>query len=97
MYTVSQPDVQLVHALEHGNIVIYYDQLAKDDLSTLESWAGLYTGQWSGVVVAPRPGLGGEIVLTAWRKILRQKTFDTASAAMFVDTYRGRGPEHPVR
>jgi len=97
VYNYSPPAIQLVHALEHGNIVIYHDQLADDDLGTLKVWANLYGGRWSGLVVARRPGMGQEVVLTAWRKIMRMKTFDAGAAAVFVDKYRGRGPEHPVR
>jgi hypothetical protein len=37
------------------------------------------------------------VVLTAWRKILKLDTFEPASAAAFVDAYRGRGPENKVR
>ena len=35
--------------------------------------------------------------MTAWRKRLRLKTFDASAAAAFIDAYRGRGPENPVR
>ena len=97
VYSELPPDVELVHALEHGNIVIYYDQLSDEDFAMLESWAGLYGGQWSGLIVARRPGLGAEVVLTAWTKMLRLKTFDASKAAVFIDDYRGRGPEHRVR
>jgi len=97
VYADPRPDVQLVHALEHGNIVIYYDQPADGVFATLESWAGLYPNQWSGIVVTRKPGLGPEVVLTAWRRILRMKVFDAGAAAAFVDAYRGRGPENPVR
>jgi hypothetical protein len=83
--------------LEHGNIVIYYDTPEPEALATLKDWAGLYTGTWDGVVVAPMDGLGGDLVLTAWTKTLRLRSFDAGLAAAFVDAYRGRGPEHPVR
>ena len=42
-------------------------------------------------------GAYGAGVLTAWTKTLRLSSFDAALAAAFVDAYRGRGPEHPVR
>ncbi len=42
-------------------------------------------------------GLGSDLVLTAWTKRLRLASFDAPLAAAFVDAYRGRGPEHPVR
>ncbi|HEX9789657.1 MAG TPA: DUF3105 domain-containing protein [Kiloniellales bacterium] len=96
-YSDPQRPTQIVHALEHGNIVIYYDAPETEVLATLKDWAGLYGGQWDGLVVTPHSGLGKTIVMTAWRKILRLDTFDPAAAAAFIDAYRGRGPEHPVR
>ena len=86
-----------MHAAEHGNIVIYYDTPGDAVRQTLDSWTDLYGAQWSGVVVTPAPGLGAAVVLTAWRKVLRLDPFDAAMAAAFVDAYRGRGPEKPVR
>jgi hypothetical protein len=96
-YRAPQRPGQLVHALEHGNIVIYYDEPGADVLKILKYWSGLYDGKWDGVIVAPIDGLGGDLVLTAWTKTLRLKTFDAALAAAFIDAYRGRGPEHRVR
>jgi hypothetical protein len=96
-YEMAQATSRLVHALEHGNIVIYYDKPGAEVLDTLADWADIYDGNWSGLVIAPHGGLGDTIVLTAWRKILRMKTFDPAPAAAFIDAFRGRGPEHPVR
>jgi hypothetical protein len=96
-YRTPQTPERLVHAVEHGNIVIYYDTPGDAVVETLDSWTGLYGAQWSGIVVAPAPGLGAAVVLTAWRKVLRLDPFDAAVAAAFVDAYRGRGPEKPVR
>ena len=65
--------------------------------ATLEPWTGLFRGQWSGLVAMPRAGLGPAVMLTAWRRSLTLKEFDAAAAAAFIDRFRGRGPEHPVR
>ena len=96
-YTSSQPPTGIVHALEHGNIVIYYDKPGEKALETLKSWAGIYSGQWDGVVVVPKRGIGQTVVLTAWTKQLVLEKFEPAAAAKFVDLYRGRGPENRVR
>ncbi len=96
-YDAPQSPKRLVHAVEHGNIVIYYDKPAPGVLDSLEEWAGLYGAQWSGIVVTPMSGMGATIVLTAWNKTLRLKRFDAAAAAAFIDAYRGRGPERLVR
>lgn len=96
-YTKPQRATQLVHSVEHGHIVIYYDAPGAEARDTIESWTGLFGGNWDGVVAVPSSGLGKGVVLTAWRKILKLDVFEPAAAAAFVDTYRGRGPEKRVR
>ncbi len=88
---------RLVHAAEHGHVVIYYDRPGATARATLRGWAGLYTGRWDGIVITPMAGLGERVVLTAWTRRLDLARFDAAAAAAFIDSYRGRGPEHPVR
>ena len=97
VYQTTQSPAMLVHSLEHGMVVIYYDRLAADAMATLEDWSDLYGGPFSGMVATPRPGLGEKLVLTAWRKSLTLERFDARAAAAFIDAYRGRGPENPVR
>jgi len=96
-YRDIQRPTQLVHSLEHGHIVIYYDQPTSAVLNQIRGWASHYNGPWDGIVIVPAPNLGEEIVLSAWTRILRLKPFDPAAAAAFIDRYRGRGPENPVR
>ncbi len=96
-YQTRQIREKLVHALEHGLIVIYYDTPGAAALDTLKDWADHYEGPWSGLVVAPKPGLDEAIVLTAWNRLLRLGPFDADAAAAFIDEFRGRGPERPVR
>ena len=88
---------KLVHSLEHGMVVIYYDAPPAASLATLKDWAGLYGAPWSGIVLVRKPGLGEAVILTAWRRLMRLDSFDAAAAAAFIDAFRGRGPEHPVR
>ncbi|HWI50548.1 MAG TPA: DUF3105 domain-containing protein, partial [Symbiobacteriaceae bacterium] len=50
-YQAAQANEKLVHNLEHGHIVIYYDQakLTADQVAALRTLAAKYTGQWDGV------------------------------------------------
>ncbi len=96
-YETPQPPTRLVHALEHGNIVIYIDRPGTEAEATLREWTDQFAGQWDGMVVTKDPGLGAGVVLTAWTKRLDLDGFDAPAAAAFVDAYRGRGPENPVR
>jgi uncharacterized protein DUF3105 len=96
-YDRELPKVNLVHALEHGNVVIYYDTPGDAAISRLRQWAGQFTGNWDGLVVTRSPGLGEALMLTAWTRSLRMNEFDPAGAAAFIDAFRGRGPENRVR
>ncbi len=97
VYSQEQRLEELVHSLEHGNIVVYIDQPGQTAIDTLTAWTTEFSGSWDGLVVVPRPGLGEEVVLTAWTKKLILPKFEPEAAATFIDTYRGRGPENPVR
>ena len=96
-YRQVRPPTGLVHSLEHGHVVIYYENPGADAIRFLKDWTSLYDGHWDGLVVVPATGLGSTVVLTAWRKRYRLGEFDPAAAAAFIDLYRGRGPENPVR
>lgn len=96
-YSEVPPNEMLVHSLEHGHIVIYIERPTAEAVRLLTLWSNLWRGMWDGIVVVPRPGLGSGVILTAWGQMLRQDAFDAAAAAAFIDAYRGRGPENPMR
>ncbi len=96
-YDSPQRPVEVVHALEHGNIVIYFDKPGEKALETLRSWTSLYSGRWDGVIAMRKTGIGTTVVLTAWTKRLTLERFERATAAAFIDLFRGRGPENRVR
>ena len=93
-YKTRQAPEKLVHALEHGSVVIYYETLTPSALQQLKGWAKRYHGKWDGVVVTKLPGLGDAVVLTAWTKLLRLDFFDPDKALAFIDIFRGHGPEN---
>ena len=96
-YSDPQPSERLVHSLEHGMIVMYYDAPDGKTMDTLRDWTSQFRGPWSGVLAVKRPGLGQEVVLTAWQRVFRLDPFEPEVAAAFVDLFRGRGPENRVR
>lgn len=100
-YTDRPAFGSLVHTLEHGAVVIYYDPSAlPDDVeSHLRSLTEEYTGPWSSVVVVPHPSEDPDstVVLTAWRTQLTLDSYDRDAVMAFLAEYLGRGPENPVR
>ncbi|MFC7018356.1 MULTISPECIES: DUF3105 domain-containing protein [Haloarcula] len=101
LYTDEQPLGDLVHTLEHGAVVVYYDPaaLTNESRQSLESFASIHTGTWRSVVVVPNPDENPEadFVLTAWRHRLYLDRYDAETVHAFLSEYLGRGPENPVR
>jgi hypothetical protein len=98
-YSEAQTPERLVHSLEHGNVVIYYDpaKLPAADLDAVKALARKYTGPWDGVIAVPRTDAKNAVTVTAWENALRLENYDKARAEQFVELFRGRGPENPVR
>jgi hypothetical protein len=92
----TQPEL-LVHNLEHGNVVIYFDrgQFQKTDLDLLLALPQKYSGQWDGVVLVEQKG--APLTLTAWQAKLPLSAYDAKKIDQFLEAFRGRGPENRVR
>lgn len=100
-YEETQQAGNLVHSLEHGYVVIYYDPdaLTPEAEASLRAFARNHDERFNAVVVAPNPNDDPEspYVLTAWTVMLRMDDYDPEVVRAFIAEYIGRGPEHPVR
>jgi len=85
----------LVHSMEHGGVIIYYDahHASKKDLDALRSLAAAHRGNFSQVVVVPRNDSVFPIILTAWTHRLRLTEFDADRVHGFLALFLGNGPE----
>lgn len=102
VYSTPQPESQLVHSLEHGGIVIWYDpeQLDAAGVQALEDYVDRQTASgisgrykfilspWGAADALPAP-----IVATAWRYLLELETADTSAIDEFARARYGRSPE----
>ena len=95
-YKDALPPERLVHSLEHGNIIIYYDEPSDAAMNLIRGWTDQFGGAWDGVIAARKEGLGERIVMTAWQHRLELDKMDVR-ASFFIDGFRGRGPENRVR
>jgi len=98
-YAEPVPAGDLVHSLEHGNVVVYYDPaaLTPEAEESLRAFAQAHTDQWAAVIVVPNPDAESPYVLTAWRTMLRMDGYDAETVRAFLAEYIGRGPENSVR
>jgi hypothetical protein len=101
VYTAPQPEEQLIHNLEHGGIVIWYDAAALDadqvgelaDYVRRQNAAGI-SGRYK-FILTPWGGadFGHPIAVTAWRQLLYLDTVDTGMIDEFARAHYGRAPE----
>ena len=91
MYTTPIRQVQGVHNLEHGGILIQYGAEVSD--ADVEAIGEFYREDPNAMLVAPYPKLGDRIVLTAWTKMATCTRWDADAAAAFRDELRYNGPE----
>ena len=102
VYSTPQPETQLIHNLEHGGIVIWYDAdaLEAEGIDALSQYvtrqtqsgvSGRYKfilSPWGGEDPLPSP-----IVVTAWRWALEMEEVDTAAIDAFAGEHYGIAPE----
>lgn len=103
VYSTPQPESQVIHNLEHGGIVIWYDADALTDAqvdelaSYVESQVATGIGGRFKFILSPWGGdedLGGVIAVTAWRHLLVLDAFDMDAVRGFADAnYLRHAPE----
>lgn len=102
-YEEAPLDEYLVHNLEHGHVIIWYNcsalssedcQVLKDDIRDVMSRAGvsLVTGTPK-VEAVPRPAMDATIALTSWGRIHKLDAFDRDQILRFIKAFRDEAPE----
>jgi hypothetical protein len=93
----------LVHDLEHGGVVIYYDcpDGCGDEVMTVQAFIDALPADPRctadvrvQVVLVPRPGLGSRWAASAWGYSLTADCFDADLFGQFYAAHVGRGPEN---
>jgi len=92
IYDVPVRQIQAIHNLEHGGIVIQYG--SQVPRSTVDKIASFYRGDANAMLVAPLPKLGNKIALEAWTHLGTCTKFDQKAFTKFRDALRYHGPEH---
>jgi hypothetical protein len=103
LYDQPVPQINYVHNLEHGGVVVQYgSEVPAEAVTSLASW---YQQDPRGLIVAPLaadleeedPTLADKIVATAWTHVLRCGSFDEEALNDFSDDYRGPQGDNPEK
>ncbi len=91
------PDGHLVHNLEHGYIIFWYncDNLEEDECSELKIQITSYMNSSTNkkLIAFPRRNLENSLVLTSWGSLLKLDDFDEELATEFIRRKRYNAPE----
>ena len=79
-----------IHSLEHGRIVIYYNNLDAEQVARLES---VVRSSGSKVILAPWTGLSAKVALTAWTQLQTCDGVNEQAIRDFIKRFRDKGPE----
>ena len=103
LYDQPVPQINYVHNLEHGGLVIQYgSEVPEAEVAALADW---YQQDTRGVIIAPLaadfeeqdPALADQIVATSWTHMLRCNSFDEEALSNFSDDYRGPQGDAPEK
>jgi hypothetical protein len=100
VYTASNPanQAQVIHNLEHGGIVIWYQpgEVSADDVAALTQYTEqqIRSARFK-VILSPWVGedFGHPIAVTAWNWLLYQDELDIDQIRAFLDDHYGESPE----
>ncbi len=91
------PAAYLVHNLEHGYIIFWYNctDLSESACSELKSQIKTVIDEVNNVKVIAYPwdSLDVPVVMTSWGRLQKMETFDAAQARAFYKTNLNRSPE----
>lgn len=92
IYDKPVPDGNLVHSMEHGAVIIWYQSnLPQDQINQLKN---IYNSVGiSKKIMVPRDNLDVPVALTSWGKVLKLQTIDEVRIKEFMQTNNDRGPE----
>lgn len=106
-YDEAPPDENLVHSLEHGYVIIWYNctSLAEGNCQSLKTQirgvldragpVGLFS-DIKKLIAVPRPKMDALLALTSWGRLLKLGAFDEAVILDFINNLRGQAPEGNV-
>lgn len=96
IYREEIPEMFVVHTLEHGAVVVYYnpDEVGEATLAEVEEVARTMSTH---IVVAPYSIMPTPVALVAWGQLAARPSLEVEEVRSFWGEYAQRGPESGVR
>ena len=102
-YSSAPADEQLIHNLEHGYVVIYYNCTALDESrctalkdgirDTMAEAGNTELTRTPKTIAAPRPGMDAQVAATSWGRLYKSSELDRQELLTFIQDFRNLAPE----
>ena len=95
VYAEQQAFEGLVHTMEHGAVIIYYqpDLATVDEVERLGAVASDLLEQGRRIILTPHQGISSPLALAAWGAILELDRLEDETISGFANAFENRGPE----
>ena len=95
---VTYPEGNLVHSLEHGYVIFWYNCQVSDDCGTLKDEIRSVMREFSNVklIAFPWADLDVPLAMTSWGRLLEFSSLDLDTMRTFVRNNRNKSPEPNV-
>ncbi len=96
VYTTPPADGHLVHSLEHGAIILWYNPKLLSSAQIKELTNLFNSIPLSKTIMTPRDSMDVPVAVTSWGRILKLQTIDEKQIRAFFETNYDRGPEQAL-
>lgn len=90
VYDNNADITQLVHSLEHGYVILYYNELTQNQIDQL---ASIQRSDPYKMIVAPYPNMPYKVAIAAWDRLQTCDGINDAAIRSFTAQFRNQGPE----
>ncbi|MCY3918396.1 MAG: DUF3105 domain-containing protein [Chloroflexi bacterium] len=95
IYEQEQPFEPMVHTMEHGAIVLYYQPLAvdADTVGEMRVAASQLLSEGRRMILTPSTRIGVPVAMASWGRLMLMDDFEADTLRAFLDAFEGDAPE----
>ena len=95
IYEEEQRFEPMVHTMEHGAIVLYYQPLVLDAeaVGAMRLAASQLLREGARLILTPSTRIGTPVAITSWGRLLLMDEFEEDTLRDFIDAFEGDAPE----
>ena len=95
IYEQEQRFESMVHTMEHGAIVLYYQPLvvAADTVGEMRVAAAELLREGARLILTPSTRIGVPVAMASWGRLMLMDDFEADTLRAFIDAFEGDAPE----